>query len=109
MEDEQGAPDLVVPPASWPATSPSSARTAISWLRDLSVSVVIAIIVTLPLNLVSTGTFVFDTFSEIAFNFRVTPLLMLIALIFGVLIGFLGSLLPAIRATRFKIVDALRA
>jgi putative ABC transport system permease protein len=73
------------------------------------IGVVIAIVITLPLNLVSTGTFVFDSFSEIAFNFRVTWELMVIALIFGVMIGFLGSLLPAIRATRFKIVDALRA
>src|SRR5678816_489330 len=43
MQDEQG---LRVPPASPPA-APSAGRTAISWLRDLSVSVVIAIIVIL--------------------------------------------------------------
>jgi putative ABC transport system permease protein len=49
------------------------------------------------------------TFSEIAFNFRVTPDLILFALIFGGIIGFVGSLLPSIRASRFKIVDALRA
>lgn len=73
------------------------------------VGVIIAIIITLPLNLVSTGTSNFTTFSEIAFNFRVTWDLMLIALIFGVLIGLLGSLLPAIRASRLKIVNALRA
>ena len=69
----------------------------------------IGIVLALPLNLVSTGTANFVTFSEIAFNFRVTPDLMLWALIFGVGIGFLGSLLPSIRASRFKIVDALRA
>lgn len=68
-----------------------------------------AILVTLPLNFVSTGTNNFAAFSEIAFNFRVTPDLMLSALIFGIGIGFLGSLLPSIRASRFKIVDALRA
>jgi ABC-type antimicrobial peptide transport system permease subunit len=49
------------------------------------------------------------TFSEIAFNFRVTFDLMLSALIFGGVIGLIGSLLPSIRASRFKIVDALRA
>lgn len=69
----------------------------------------IGIVLALPLNLVSTGTANFVTFSEIAFNFRVTPDLMLWALVFGVGIGFLGSLLPSIRASRFKIVDALRA
>lgn len=67
------------------------------------------ILLALPLNFVSTGTSNWVTFSEIAFNFRVTPDLMLAALIFGTGIGFLGSLLPSIRASRFKIVDALRA
>lgn len=73
------------------------------------IGVAIGILLALPLNFVSTGTANFTNFSEIAFNFRVTPELMLWALIFGVGIGFLGSLLPSIRASRFKIVDALRA
>lgn len=69
----------------------------------------IGILFALPLNFVSTGTANFETFSEIAFNFRVTPGLMASALIFGAGIGLFGSLLPSIRASRFKIVDALRA
>jgi putative ABC transport system permease protein len=73
------------------------------------IGVGIGILLALPLNFVSTGTANFTNFSEIAFNFRVTPDLMLSALIFGTGIGFLGSLLPSIRASRFKIVDALRA
>jgi len=73
------------------------------------IGVVIGILLALPLNFVSTGTANFTTFSEIAFNFRVTPDLMLWALIFGMGIGLLGSLLPSIRASRFKIVDALRS
>jgi putative ABC transport system permease protein len=68
----------------------------------------IGILFALPLNLVSTGTSSFVTFSEIAFNFRVTPDLMLSALIFGAGIGLFGSLLPSVRASRFQIVDALR-
>jgi len=71
--------------------------------------VAIGVLLTLPLNFVSTGTANFQNFSEIAFNFRVTPDLILMATIFGIAIGFLGSLLPSIRAARFKIVDALRA
>ena len=81
-------------------------------LEAIAISVLgaaIGIVLALPLNFVSTGTANFVTFSEIAFNFRVTPSLMLGALIFGGVIGFIGSLLPAIRAARFKIVDALRA
>ncbi|PYS73529.1 MAG: ABC transporter permease [Acidobacteria bacterium] len=73
------------------------------------IGAIIGILLALPLNFVSTGTSNFVTFSEIAFNFRVTPGLMLAALIFAVVIGFVGSLLPSIRASRFKIVDALRA
>ena len=69
----------------------------------------IGIVLSLPLNFVSTGTSNFVTFSEIAFNFRVTPDLMIMALIFGAIIGLIGSLLPSIRASRFRIVDALRA
>lgn len=69
----------------------------------------IGILLALPLNFVSTGTSNWSTFSEIAFNFRVTPVLMVSALIFGALIGLFGSLLPSIRASRFKIVDALRS
>jgi putative ABC transport system permease protein len=70
---------------------------------------VIGILLALPLNFVSTGTSNWVTFSEIAFNFRVTVDLMILALIFGAIIGLIGSLLPSIRAARFKIVDALRA
>ena len=73
------------------------------------IGVGIGILFALPLNFVSTGTANFTTFSEIAFNFRVTPDLMFWALVFGVGIGFLGSLLPSIRASRFRIVEALRA
>jgi len=73
------------------------------------IGVAIGILLALPLNFISTGTANFTTFSEIAFNFRVTPDLMLWALIFGMSIGLLGSLLPSIRASRFKIVDALRS
>lgn len=69
----------------------------------------IGILLALPLNFVSTGTSNWVTFSEIAFNFRVTLDLMVWALFFGGVIGFVGSLLPSIRASRFKIVDALRA
>jgi ABC-type antimicrobial peptide transport system permease subunit len=73
------------------------------------IGVVIGILLALPLNFVSTGTSNWTTFSELAFNFRVTPDLMLTALLFGLGIGLLGSFLPSFRASRFKIVDALRA
>jgi putative ABC transport system permease protein len=81
-------------------------------LESIAIAVVgasIGILLALPLNLVSTGTSNFANFAEIAFNFRVTPDLMVSALIFGAVIGLVGSLLPSIRASRFQIVDALRS
>ncbi|HEX6044383.1 MAG TPA: ABC transporter permease [Pyrinomonadaceae bacterium] len=81
-------------------------------LESVSIALIgaaIGILLALPLNFVSTGTSNWVTFSEIAFNFRVTSDLVLWALIFGAIIGLVGSLLPSIRASRFKIVDALRA
>ena len=81
-------------------------------LESLAIAILgvgVGILLALPLNFVSTGTSNFTTFSEIAFNFRVTWDLMVMALIFGLAIGLFGSVLPSIRASRFKIVDALRA
>ena len=81
-------------------------------LESVAVALVgaaLGILLALPLNFVSTGTSNWATFSEIAFNFRLTPDLMGWALAFGAIIGIVGSLLPSIRASRFKIVDALRA
>jgi putative ABC transport system permease protein len=80
-------------------------------LESVAIAVIgaaIGILLALPLNFISTGTSNWATFSEIAFNFRVTPGLALAALVFGVGIGLFGSLLPSIRASRLKIVDALR-
>ncbi|HSB28022.1 MAG TPA: ABC transporter permease [Pyrinomonadaceae bacterium] len=81
-------------------------------LESVSIALIggaIGILLAMPLNFVSTGTSNWVTFSEIAFNFRVTPDLMLWALTFGAIIGFVGSVFPSIRASRFRIVDALRA
>ena len=81
-------------------------------LESVAIAVIgaaIGILLALPLNFISTGTSNWATFSEIAFNFRVTLDLIIFALIFGAVIGLVGSLLPSIRASRYKIVDALRA
>jgi ABC-type antimicrobial peptide transport system permease subunit len=51
----------------------------------------------------------FQTFAEIAFSFTLTPKIVIVSLIFAVTMGFVGGFLPAARAARMKIVDALRA
>lgn len=50
-----------------------------------------------------------QTFSEVAFRFRMTPDIATQTLLFGLMMGLAGGFLPAIRAARLKIVDALRA
>jgi putative ABC transport system permease protein len=51
----------------------------------------------------------FQTFSELTFNFSLTFEIVYRALIFSVIMGLLGGLLPAIRASRMNIAEALRA
>jgi ABC-type antimicrobial peptide transport system permease subunit len=51
----------------------------------------------------------FATFTEIAFGFALSPLVVAQSLSFALLMGFVGGVLPAMRAGRLRIVDALRA
>ncbi len=62
----------------------------------------------LPLDGFTTGTINWQTFSHLAFAFRVTPDLLLIGIAFGLVMGFAGGLLPALRAARLPIATALR-
>jgi len=62
----------------------------------------------LPLNGLTTGIGSFVTFSEIAFNFRVSPATMLIGTVFALVVGAIGGLLPARNAARKEILSALR-
>jgi len=51
----------------------------------------------------------FQSFSELAFGFRLNPPIIVKTLIFSLIMGIIGGFLPAVRAARLKIVDALRA
>jgi len=62
----------------------------------------------LPLNNLTTGTMNWQTFSHLAFAFRVTPLLLVAGVIFALLMGLVGGGPPAIRAARQRIAVALR-
>jgi putative ABC transport system permease protein len=55
-----------------------------------------------------TSTMNFQTFSQVAFAFRVTPALLVMGLIWSLVMGFVGGLLPAYRAARLPIAQALR-
>jgi ABC-type lipoprotein release transport system permease subunit len=51
----------------------------------------------------------FATFSELAFQFTMTPAIAVQAMVFALAMGLVGGFLPAWRAARLKIVDCLRA
>ena len=51
----------------------------------------------------------FNTFSETVFQFRITPWLAAKGILFAVVVGVFGSLLPAIRAARLPVIAALKS
>jgi putative ABC transport system permease protein len=55
-----------------------------------------------------TSTINFQTFSQVAFAFRVTPALLVMGLVWSLAMGLVGGLLPAVRAARLPISQALR-
>ena len=61
-----------------------------------------------PMNGYTTGTGQTQSFSEIAFAFRITPEIVITGMVFAVLMGVLGGLLPALRGARLPITSALR-
>lgn len=61
------------------------------------------------MQLFTVSTMNWQTFSELAFTFTLTGEIIWKALAFSVVMGLLGGALPAVRASRLKIVDALRA
>ena len=62
----------------------------------------------LAFNGYQTSTMNFQTFSQVAFAFQVTPRLLVMGLIYALLMGLVGGLFPAIRAARLPIPAALR-
>jgi putative ABC transport system permease protein len=61
------------------------------------------------LQLFTVSTMNWQTFSELAFSFTLSFEIIYQALLFSLIMGFVGGMLPAIRASRLNIVDALRA
>lgn len=61
------------------------------------------------LQLFTVSTMNFQTFSELAFSFSLTGEIILQSMAFSLIMGFVGGVLPAFRAARMNIVEALRA
>ncbi|MBI2816382.1 MAG: ABC transporter permease [Acidobacteria bacterium] len=69
---------------------------------------ILGCIAVLPLNRLTTGAMNWQTFSYLAFAFRVTPPLLIAGLLFALLMGLIGGVPPAIRAARAPVASALR-
>lgn len=62
----------------------------------------------LPLNGVTTATINWQTFSSLAFAFKITPELLAKGIVFALAMGLFGGLLPAVRAATMPVAVALR-
>ncbi|MFN8093378.1 MAG: ABC transporter permease [Vicinamibacteria bacterium] len=69
----------------------------------------IGCVLAVPMNGFSTGTGQTQSFSELAFAFQITPQIVATSMVFAVLMGVLGGLLPALRGARLPITSALRS
>lgn len=90
-----------------------SAPVAISTLVESLVLAIIggaigSIVVYLIFNGYTVSTLNFSSFSQVVFDFAVTPDLLVQGIIFATVIGFIGGFFPAIRAARLPVATALR-
>jgi putative ABC transport system permease protein len=59
-------------------------------------------------NGVRASTMNFTTFSQITFAFTVTPTVLVLGVVYALILGFIGGLLPSLRAARLPITTGLR-
>jgi len=70
---------------------------------------VIGLVVASFMQFITVSTMNWQTFSELAFSFTLTPEIAIQSLIFAIIMGLIGGFLPAIRASRIDIIQALRS
>jgi putative ABC transport system permease protein len=69
---------------------------------------VLGCLAVLRLNGLTTSTINFQTFSNLAFAFKITPDLLVMGVVFALIMGVVGGIFPAIRAARLPVATALR-
>jgi putative ABC transport system permease protein len=67
-----------------------------------------AVILMLPFNGLTTGTYNMVSFSEVVFHMRMTPVIVATAVGFAAFMGLIGGIAPAWHASRQNILNALR-
>jgi putative ABC transport system permease protein len=84
----------------------------LSWLLESAflalIGGLLGCLAVLPINGLTTSTLNFQSFSQIAFAFRITPGLLVQGIVFALFMGLAGGLLPAVRAARMPVAEALR-
>jgi len=80
-------------------------------LESILLSLAGGVLACIPALFVQSMTFSttnFTTFTDVTWNFRASPVILVAGLIFAVVMGVTGGLIPAIRAARMPIITALR-
>ncbi len=70
---------------------------------------IMGVVIASFLQFITVSTMNFATFSELAFSFYLSPAIIFQSLIFALVMGLLGGFLPAVRAARQNIIEAIRA
>ncbi|MFZ1978417.1 MAG: ABC transporter permease [Bacteroidota bacterium] len=81
-------------------------------MESLSIALIgggIGILLASFLQFFSLSTLNYGSFSELEFSFALSPSIVIASIVFSLFMGFVGGFLPAVRAARLKIVNALRA
>jgi putative ABC transport system permease protein len=90
----------------------SQGAVVVSWVMEsLFIALVgglLGCLVVFPMNGYTTSTINWQTFSHLAFAFRVTPDLLGKGLLFSLIMGFMGGLFPALRSASTPVAAALR-
>ncbi len=80
-------------------------------LESVIISIIgglVGCLLSLPMNGITSSTTNFQSFSEMAFQFRITPQILLQGVIFSALLGLVGGFFPALKASRQSLSRSLR-
>ncbi len=80
-------------------------------LESVIISIIgglVGCVLSLPMNGITSSTTNFQSFSEMAFQFRITPQILIQGVIFSALLGLVGGFFPALKAARQSLSRSLR-
>ena len=66
-------------------------------------------VICMPVTIMLNPTTNWATFAELAFSFQMSSDIVISSYIFALVMGVVGGFLPAVQASRLRIINALRA